>query len=107
MGFSQEVDLLLNDGSKNLSALDWRKSGLLPSRVELSRRQSRRCLLMALALASTPEQKVCFTCSESSVFLSEGMCVILTDILRVRRERFVFRASCRLSSVMHKDVFAE
>ncbi|CAN5976218.1 unnamed protein product [Sphagnum jensenii] len=55
--YDEEVDLLLNDGSKNLSALDWRKSGLLPSRVELSRRQSRRCLLMALALASTPEQK--------------------------------------------------
>lgn len=31
---------------------------MLASRVELSRRQSRRSLLMALALAATPDQKV-------------------------------------------------
>lgn len=54
----QEVDLLLNDGSKNINVVEWRKTGLLASRVELSRRQSRRSLLMALTLAVTPDQKV-------------------------------------------------
>jgi hypothetical protein len=54
----QEVDLLLNDGSKNINVAEWRKTGMLASRVELSRRQSRRSLLMALALAATPDQKV-------------------------------------------------
>jgi len=54
----QEVDLLLNDGSKNINVVEWRKTGLLASRVELSRRQSRRSLLMALTLAVNPDQKV-------------------------------------------------
>jgi hypothetical protein len=54
----QEVDLLLNDGSKNINVVEWRKTGVLASRVELSRRQSRRSLLMALTLAATPDQKV-------------------------------------------------
>ncbi|XP_024373289.1 calcineurin-binding protein 1 isoform X1 [Physcomitrium patens] len=53
----EEVDLLLNDGSKNINVVEWRKTGILASRVELSRRQSRRSLLMALALAVTPDQK--------------------------------------------------
>lgn len=53
----EEVDLLLNDGSKNINVVEWRKTGVLASRVELSRRQSRRSLLMALTLAATPDQK--------------------------------------------------
>ncbi|KAL9227273.1 hypothetical protein vseg_002982 [Gypsophila vaccaria] len=55
--YDEEVDLLLNDGSKNLNVTSWRKSASLPQRVEASRRRSRRCLLMSLALAKTPEQQ--------------------------------------------------
>lgn len=54
----QEVDLLLNDGSKHINILDWRKNTDLPQRVEMGRRHSRRCLLMSLTLASTPIQQV-------------------------------------------------
>lgn len=54
----QEVDLLLNDGSKHISVLDWKKNTALHQRVEAGRRRSRRCLLMSLALASTPSQQV-------------------------------------------------
>uniref|UniRef100_A0A803LBH5 Calcineurin-binding protein 1 n=1 Tax=Chenopodium quinoa TaxID=63459 RepID=A0A803LBH5_CHEQI len=53
----QEVDLLLNDGSKNINVTGWRKNASLPQRVETSRRRSRRCLLMSLALAKTSEQQ--------------------------------------------------
>ncbi|KAK9699813.1 hypothetical protein RND81_08G196900 [Saponaria officinalis] len=55
--YDEEVDLLLNDGSKNLNVMSWRKNASLPQRVEASRRRSRRCLLMSLALAKTPEQQ--------------------------------------------------
>ncbi|KAG9157281.1 hypothetical protein Leryth_004949 [Lithospermum erythrorhizon] len=51
--YDEEVDLMLNDGSKQINVLAWRKDGMLPKRVEASRRRSRRCLLMALALAKT------------------------------------------------------
>ncbi|KAK9211168.1 hypothetical protein WN943_000542 [Citrus x changshan-huyou] len=54
----QEVDLLLNDGSKHINVTGWRKNVTLPQRIETSRRMSRRCLLMSLALAKTPEQHV-------------------------------------------------
>lgn len=54
----QEVDLLLNDGSKHINIADWRKNTTLPQRVENGRRRSRRCLLMSLALAKTPVQQV-------------------------------------------------
>lgn len=61
--FKQEVDLLLNDGSKHINVLGWRKNAALSQRVETSRRRSRRCLLMSLALAKTPDQQVpIFTC---------------------------------------------
>ncbi|XP_057516436.1 calcineurin-binding protein 1 isoform X3 [Amaranthus tricolor] len=56
--YDEEVDLLLNDGSKNINVIGWRKNDTLPLRVERSRRRSRRCLLMSLALAKTPEQQV-------------------------------------------------
>lgn len=56
--FLQEVDLLLNDGSKHINVAGWRKSATLPQRVETSRRRSRRCLLMSLALAKTSVQQV-------------------------------------------------
>lgn len=56
----QEVDLLLNDGSKQINILGWRKNASLPQRVEASRRRSRRCLLMTLALAKTAIQQVLF-----------------------------------------------
>lgn len=54
----QEVDLLLNDGSKHINVAGWRKNATLPQRVETSRRRSRRCLLMSLALAKTSTQQV-------------------------------------------------
>jgi hypothetical protein len=54
----QEVDLLLNDGSKHINVVGWRKNATLPQRVETSRRRSRRCLLMSLALAKTSAQQV-------------------------------------------------
>lgn len=55
--YDEEVDLLLNDGSKNINVTGWRKNASLPQRVETSRRRSRRCLLMSLALAKTSEEQ--------------------------------------------------
>ncbi|XP_065850006.1 calcineurin-binding protein 1 isoform X2 [Euphorbia lathyris] len=55
--YDEEVDLLLNDGSKHINLAGWRKHATLPQRVETSRRRSRRCLLMSLALAKTSEQQ--------------------------------------------------
>ncbi|PIN24718.1 hypothetical protein CDL12_02541 [Handroanthus impetiginosus] len=55
--YDEEVDLLLNDGSKQINVLGWRKNPDLPQRVETSRRRSRRCLLMTLALAKTGTQQ--------------------------------------------------
>lgn len=54
----QEVDLLLNDGSKHINVMGWRKNASLPMRVETSRRRSRRCLIMSLALAKTADEQV-------------------------------------------------
>ncbi|KAL3844213.1 hypothetical protein ACJIZ3_001616 [Penstemon smallii] len=55
--YDEEVDLLLNDGSKQINVLGWRKNATLPQRVEASRRRSRRCLLMTSALAKTAVQQ--------------------------------------------------
>nr|XP_016504943.1 PREDICTED: uncharacterized protein LOC107822878 [Nicotiana tabacum] len=55
--YDEEVDLLLNDGSKQINVLGWRKNAVLSERVEASRRRSRRCLLMTLALAKTADQQ--------------------------------------------------
>ncbi|KAG6388010.1 hypothetical protein SASPL_153207 [Salvia splendens] len=55
--YDEEVDLLLNDGSKQINVLGWRKNDTLPKRVEASRRRSRRCLLMTLALAKDATQQ--------------------------------------------------
>ncbi|RDX73277.1 hypothetical protein CR513_47141, partial [Mucuna pruriens] len=55
--YDEEVDLLLNDGSKHVNVVGWRKSATLSERVETSRRRSRRCLLMSLALAKTSAQQ--------------------------------------------------
>ncbi|CBI20600.3 unnamed protein product, partial [Vitis vinifera] len=55
--YDEEVDLLLNDGSKHINVAGWRKNASLPQRVETSRRRSRRCLLMSLALAKTSVQQ--------------------------------------------------
>ncbi|KAL6637625.1 hypothetical protein ACP70R_025197 [Stipagrostis hirtigluma subsp. patula] len=55
--YDEEVDLLLNDGSKHISILDWRTNTTLIQRVEMGRRHSRRCLLMSLALAKTAPQQ--------------------------------------------------
>ncbi|KAI3908735.1 hypothetical protein MKW98_029285 [Papaver atlanticum] len=55
--YDEEVDLLLNDGSKHINVVGWRKNTSLPQRVETSRRRSRRCLLMSLALSKTPIQQ--------------------------------------------------
>ncbi|XP_066371477.1 calcineurin-binding protein 1 isoform X2 [Miscanthus floridulus] len=55
--YDEEVDLLLNDGSKHISILDWRTNTDLIRRVEMGRRHSRRCLLMSSLLAKTaPDQ---------------------------------------------------
>ncbi|PON67874.1 Signal transduction response regulator [Parasponia andersonii] len=55
--YDEEVDLLLNDGSKHINVAGWRKNATLPQRVDTSRRRSRRCLLMSLALAKTSSQQ--------------------------------------------------
>ncbi|XP_050215322.1 calcineurin-binding protein 1 isoform X2 [Mercurialis annua] len=55
--YDEEVDLLLNDGSKHINVAGWRKNTTLPQRVETSRRRSRRCLLVSLALAKTSAQQ--------------------------------------------------
>ncbi|KAJ7562157.1 hypothetical protein O6H91_03G056900 [Diphasiastrum complanatum] len=55
--YDEEVDLMLNDGSKNVNVLEWRKNGKFTSRVENSRRRSRRCLLMSLALTSSEAEQ--------------------------------------------------
>ncbi|KDP34142.1 hypothetical protein JCGZ_07713 [Jatropha curcas] len=55
--YDEEVDLLLNDGSKHINVAGWRKNATLPQRVETSRRRSRRCLLVSLALAKTSAQQ--------------------------------------------------
>ncbi|XP_004245382.2 calcineurin-binding protein 1 [Solanum lycopersicum] len=55
--YDEEVDLLLNDGSKQINVLGWRKNAALSERVEASRRRSRRCLLMTSALAKTADQQ--------------------------------------------------
>lgn len=55
--YDEEVDLLLNDGSKHINVAGWRKNDTLPQRVEISRRRSRRCLLMSLALAKTSAEQ--------------------------------------------------
>ncbi|ESQ53881.1 hypothetical protein EUTSA_v10026823mg, partial [Eutrema salsugineum] len=55
--YDEEVDLLLNDGSKHINVVGWRKNAALSQRVETSRRRSRRCLLMSLALANSPDQQ--------------------------------------------------
>ncbi|KAL9288930.1 Calcineurin-binding protein 1 [Arabidopsis thaliana] len=55
--YDEEVDLLLNDGSKHINVVGWRKNSALSQRVETSRRRSRRCLLMSLALANSPDQQ--------------------------------------------------
>ena len=52
--------MLLNDGSKHINVAGWRKNSTLPQRVETSRRRSRRCLLMSLALAKTSAQQVSY-----------------------------------------------
>ncbi|CAN1219117.1 Calcineurin-binding protein 1 [Linum perenne] len=55
--YDEEVDLLLNDGSKHINVVGWRKSATLPQRVDRSRRRSRRCLLMSLGLANASSQQ--------------------------------------------------
>lgn len=54
------MDLLLNDGSKQINVTGWRKNATFAQRVDTSRRRSRRCFLMTLALANTAIQKVRF-----------------------------------------------
>lgn len=49
---------MLNDGSKHINVAGWRKNASLPLRVETSRRRSKRCLFMSLALAKTSDQRV-------------------------------------------------
>ncbi|XP_022845794.1 uncharacterized protein LOC111368655 isoform X3 [Olea europaea var. sylvestris] len=55
--YDEEVDLLLNDGSKQINVLGWRKDATLAQRVEASRRRSKRCLFMTLALAMSVSQQ--------------------------------------------------
>nr|XP_043628202.1 calcineurin-binding protein 1 [Erigeron canadensis] len=55
--YDEEVDLLLNDGSKQINVTGWRKNTTFAQRVDTSRRRSRRCFLMTLALAKTANQQ--------------------------------------------------
>lgn len=55
--YDEEVDLLLNDGSKQINVTSWRNNAALRQRVEASRRRSRRCFLLTLALAKEPMQQ--------------------------------------------------
>uniref|UniRef100_A0A7N0V8D0 Uncharacterized protein n=1 Tax=Kalanchoe fedtschenkoi TaxID=63787 RepID=A0A7N0V8D0_KALFE len=55
--YDEEVDLLLNDGSKHINVSGWKKNATLAQRVETSRRRSRRCLLMSLALAHRSDEQ--------------------------------------------------
>ncbi|KAM6562519.1 hypothetical protein CsatB_022517 [Cannabis sativa] len=55
--YDEEVDLLLNDGSKHINVSGWRKNAIFSKRVDTSRKRSRRCLLMSLALAKTSSQQ--------------------------------------------------
>lgn len=55
--YDEEVDLMLNDGSKQINVTGWKKNASFAQRVDTSRRRSRRCLLMTLALAKTPVQQ--------------------------------------------------
>jgi len=55
--YDEEVDLMLNDGSKHINVVEWKKQSNLTQRVEISRRRSRRCSLMSLALAKSPEHQ--------------------------------------------------
>ncbi|KAG9455727.1 hypothetical protein H6P81_000235 [Aristolochia fimbriata] len=55
--YDEEVDLLLNDGSKHINVVEWRKHPTFPQRVEASRRRARRCSFMGVALAKNPSQK--------------------------------------------------
>lgn len=55
--YDEEVDLLLNDGSKQINVASWRNNAALRQRVEASRRRSRRCFLVTLALAKEPLQQ--------------------------------------------------
>ncbi|KAG8062156.1 hypothetical protein GUJ93_ZPchr0003g16628, partial [Zizania palustris] len=55
--YDEEVDLLLNDGSKHINVFEWRTHTTLTPRVEMGRRHSRRCLLMSLALAKNASQQ--------------------------------------------------
>lgn len=82
--------MLLNDGSKHISILDWRTNTTLIQRVEMGRRHSRRCLLMSLALAKTASDKVCplvlypsmrcLRCYFSSFYLDENFTNIGNDV---------------------------
>ena len=54
----QEVDLMLNDGSKHINVVEWKKQINLTRRVDISRRRSRRCSVMSLDLSKTPEEQV-------------------------------------------------
>lgn len=71
------MDLLLNDGSKHINVAGWRKSATLPQRVETSRRRSRRCLLISLALAKTSAQQV-------------SLCLYLLLYLQQPKDFFLF-----------------
>uniref|UniRef100_A0A803PHX4 Uncharacterized protein n=1 Tax=Cannabis sativa TaxID=3483 RepID=A0A803PHX4_CANSA len=55
--YDEEVELLLNDGSKHINVSGWRKNAMFSKRVDTSRKRSRRCLLMSLALAKTSSQQ--------------------------------------------------
>ncbi|KAL0394173.1 UNVERIFIED_CONTAM: Calcineurin-binding protein 1 [Sesamum latifolium] len=72
--YVEEVDLLLNDGSKQINVLGWRKNATLPQRVETSRRRSRRCLLMTLALAKTATQQAELIVAIHDMLAEFGIC---------------------------------
>ncbi|CAK9175442.1 unnamed protein product [Ilex paraguariensis] len=77
-----EVDLMLNDGSKQIDVLGWRKNATLPQRVEASQKRSRRCLLMTLALANTVLMVIADLGSSSSAEIHELLALVYYDGLQ-------------------------
>lgn len=107
----QEVDLLLNDGSKHINVAGWRKNDSLPHRVEISRRRSRRCLLMSLALAKSPTQQVwppnffykyvIF----GDAYILEKYDISFQNQLEIRWVIHVFYKDCEVFSYFRRGIF--
>ncbi|XP_020680903.1 calcineurin-binding protein 1 isoform X1 [Dendrobium catenatum] len=106
--YDEEVDLLLNDGSKHINIMEWRKNATLPQRVEIGRRRCRRCLLMSLALAKTSDQQ-----SQIHELLALVYYDNIQNVVPFYDQRFhvpkrdsIWRASCQNSMKHFEKAFA-